>query len=263
MSTIPSSTVLKAFAVLDLYREHRQLGVTQCSELLNMPRPTAHRLLVSLVQAGALEQGETGSYRLSLRMFEIGTQAPFFRSLNEHAQPGMEELSGETGLNGHLAIRDATDVLYLLKVCGRSNRVRTRLGVRNPLYATALGKILLAHSPAHIIEDSLAAELRAFTPHTLTDPHRLLEQIEAARVSGFAYDFEERHSGIACAATAIRDRTGSVVAAISVTAPVEKYRSRLNELHGPLARAARRIEKRLNSGSLMVPKGVVQTSGRL
>lgn len=250
MATSPSSTVLKAFSVLDLFYEHRQLGVKECSVLLGIPRPTAHRLLVSLTAAGAVEQTPTGSYRLSLRMFEIGSQSPFFRALHERAQPGMESLAAATGLNGHLGVRDGRDVVYILKVCGEG-RIQTRLGIRNPLHATGLGKLLLAYSPAHVVEGVLSGNLERFTAHTITDPKRLLDQLLQARQTGLAHELEERQIGVGCAATGIRDRTGAVVAAISISAPVERYRHRLTSLHRPLRAAASAIEKRLNAGTLL------------
>lgn len=241
MSTAPSSTVLKAFSVLDLFREYPQVGVTQCSDLLGLPRPTAHRLLTSLACAGALERTGSGAYRLAIRMFEIGTQAPFFRSLSDHGRVAMEGLVAGTNLISHLAVRDGRDVVYLVKVSHQTGRVQTRIGLRNPLYATALGKVLLAHASRDIIEEVIAAPLDMFTPHTVPNAQMLCEQLVEVRRTGFGYDREERQLGVVCVATGIHDQSGAVVAALSVSAPAETHRQRLDELKAPLARAAKSI----------------------
>jgi citrate lyase subunit beta/citryl-CoA lyase len=73
--------VLKAFRVLDLFRAHRQVGVSQSAELLGITKANAHRLLVSLATAGALERTDSGQYRLSIWMFEVGAQVPLLRAL--------------------------------------------------------------------------------------------------------------------------------------------------------------------------------------
>lgn len=246
MATAPSSTVLKAFSVLELFRDYPQVGVTQCGELLGLPRPTAHRLLISLVAAGALERTGSGAYRLALRMFEIGVQAPFFRALNEQAQVAMEQLVAGTRLLSHLAVREDTDVVYLLKVSHARGRVRTRVGLRNPLYATGLGKALLAEAPSQVLDKVVERGFERFTPYTVATVQVLCEQLRDVRRTGFAYDLEERQLGVACIARGIKAPDGEIVAALSLSAPAETHRKQLKTLQGPLKRAVDSIEQRIS-----------------
>ncbi|WP_433499890.1 IclR family transcriptional regulator [Sphaerimonospora sp. CA-214678] len=246
MSTSPSLTVLKAFKVLDLFRSHHQVGVSQCAELLGLTKSNAHRLLVSLAAAGAVERTDSGQYRLSIWMFEVGAQVPLLRALTEHAQAPMERLVAETGLQAHLAVRDDTELIYLLKIGRVEGRVRTRPGTRNPLYATGLGKALLAGAPESVIEDVIAQGLRPLTKHTRTSPALLRAELADVLRTGFAYDREERQIGVSCVATALRDRTGRVIAAISVPSDSETWADSPSRLHQPLRRTARAIEARIN-----------------
>jgi DNA-binding IclR family transcriptional regulator len=255
MPTEPSTTVLKAFTVLELFRRYPHLGVSQCAVLLGMTRASAHRLLVSLTAAGALERTASGRYRLAIWMFEVGTQAPLMRALHDRAQVAMGRLAEDVRLQAHLAVRDGTHLVYLLKTSHVAGRVNTRPGARNPLYATALGKVLLAGAPDAVVDRVLSAPLRRFTPHTRTSPTLLRAQLDEVRRTGFAYDLEERQQGVACIATAIRDRDGKVIAAISIPTPAENYLGRLDTLRPPLQRAASSVEESLRTLSASVLSG--------
>lgn len=224
---------------------HNELGVTQCSELLGIPRPTAHRLLTTLATAGALERTNSGTYRLSLWMFEIGVQVPFFRALQESSEVALEQLVAKTRLISHLAVREGTEVVYLLRICHQNARVQTRIGLRNPLYATALGKVLLAHAPKDVFARVFTTEFQRFTPFTRTDPQLLVEELHQVQQTGFGYDHEERQLGVSCIASGIRDATGKVVAAISISVPAESHGMKLNSLKLPLHAAVSLVEEGL------------------
>src|SRR5690606_32552325 len=154
------------------------------------------RLLTSLAAAGALERTGSGAYRLSLRMFEIGAQAPVFRTFQEQAQMAMEQLVSETKMTGHLGVRDGVEVVYLLKVRHWPGRVRTRIGQRNPLHATALGKVLLAYADEGVVRHAVASGLKRYTPYTITTMSALSKQLDSIRRTGYGYDLEERQLGV-------------------------------------------------------------------
>lgn len=253
MATAPSTTVLKAFAVLDLFRDRRHIGVAECARLLDLPRPSAHRLLVSLTAAGALERTESGQYQLALRMFELGAQAPFRRALFDQAHPPLQALVTAGRMAAELAVREGIDVLYLLKVTHDADRASTRAGGRGPLYATALGKTLLADAPGWVMEQVLARGLRPFTPYTITSPTQLVGQVEAVRHSAFAWEMEERQVGLVSVATPVHDRDGNTLAAVSISGPSEIYRQRLDRLRHPLRKAADAIERNVRG----LPRSVV------
>jgi len=118
--------------------------------------------------------------------------------------------------------------------------------VRHSLHATAIGKILLAHAPEEVVSELLSQGLHRFTSYTITTQDQLREQLQRVREEGFAYDREERTVGLVSIATAIRDPKGGSPAALSLLAPVEKYRQRLESLKQDLSAAKRTIEANLS-----------------
>ena len=117
----------------------------------------------------------------------------------------------------HLAILDGHDALYVEKLSGhQAVHVISRVGGRLPLHATGVGLVLLAFAPADLQEDYLASPLTKFTPLTQTDPDALRRRLAEIRATGVARMSEEMTPGSSSLAAPILDRTGLVVAAVSV-----------------------------------------------
>jgi DNA-binding IclR family transcriptional regulator len=245
MATNASSTVLKAFQVLDLFRDHPVVGAAECARLLGMPRASAYRMLISLVEAGVLEVTPSGHYRLTLKVFELGLHVPRQRWLYDAAYLAMERLVSRTRLSAHLAVREELQLVYVVNLRHAPDRTSARPGERNWLHATAIGKVLLAYASPDLIEDLFDAGLRPFTPNTITTRKRLREQLEVIRHEGCAYDREERTLGLVSVAVPIRDRGGETVAALSVLGPVETYRGRMDRMRDELFASRAEIERRL------------------
>lgn len=245
MATSPSTTVLKAFELLELFSERPLLGAGEAARLLGTPRASTHRLLVTLRAAGVLESNDHGQYRLGLRLFELGSFAPLRRRLHDESTLPLEQLASEVALPAHLAVRDGVDLLYLEKVHQRPADVPTRVGQRAPLHATAAGKVLLAHAPRTVVERYVTEPVQRFTAHTIVEPRRLLVELDRIRDRGLAWEREESCLGVASVATRIRNHTGKVVAAISVAAAALPHDRRLKQVERPLLVTAAEIERRL------------------
>ena len=119
----------------------------------------------------------------------------------------------------HLAVLQGTDVLYLEKIFGHSTPpTPTSVGMRRPAHATALGKVLLAHSSPDLINTVVTARLERHTPYTKTQPGSVYACLRTARSNGIATDFEETARGLTCVAAPIFDsRTGAAVGAMSIS----------------------------------------------
>lgn len=244
MATTPSSTVTKAFRVLDLFHRHAVLTTTLCADELDIPRPTAHRLLVSLRDAGAVEATEHGHFRLSLRLFELGSLAPQRRLLGDRAAAAMEELADHVRLRVHLGVRRGLHLLYLETAHGDyAQRVPTRVGNRGPLHATAIGKVLLAHAGEDVIERVLRSTLHVYTPHTICSRARLRDELAAVRDEGVAYGREEFVVGTRSLAVPVAGPDGVVRAAISIAGSAVAVTPRLDALTCALRRTATIIER--------------------
>lgn len=245
MSTPASTTVLKAFQLLDLFSERPLLGAGEAARLLGTPRASTHRLLVTLRIAGVLESTEDGQYRLGLRLFELGSFAPLRRRLHDEATLPMERLSLQVSLPVHLSVRDGMDLLCVEKVYHRRFDVPTRVGQRAPLHDTAAGKVLLAYAPRTIIERYVAEPMARRTVHTIVEPGRLLSELDRIRDRGLAYERQESCLGVTSVATGVWNHTGKIAAAISVSASTLAECRRLESVERPLLATATEIQRRL------------------
>lgn len=200
----------------------KHLSLAEVARRSGLPKSTAHRILSSLVDLGAVER-QAQAYRLGLRMFEIGEHVPRKRDLREAALPFMEDLYEVTHETVHLAVLDGTEVLYIERIQGhhKQRQLASRVGGRLPAHCTGVGKALLAFTPDSAAAVVREANLRALTPYTITSPRLLLQELTAIRQTHISIDRDESAVGIHCVATPIVVG-GSAVAAMSVTGPADR-----------------------------------------
>ncbi|UYM06740.1 IclR family transcriptional regulator [Solicola gregarius] len=223
------SVASRVLAVLGAYdSEHRRLALSEIARRADLPLPTAHRLVGELAQWGALVRQPDGAYVVGRRLWDIGLLAPVQSGLREVASPFLHDLYGATLATVHLAVRDGTEALYVDRHAGHSSvPVVSQVGSRLPLYATGVGKVLLAYAPPGLVDEVLA-DLRHVTPYTVTQPGRLRDQLRRVRRDGFAQTSEEMSLGACSVAVPIRDGRDVVVAALGiVVANLSRDRPRL------------------------------------
>lgn len=203
-----------------------------------LSRSTAHRLLQQLVAHGYVRQGLGKRYGLGPTLIEFG-----FRALHENpvpvvARPVLEELAGAVLDTVHLAIVDGEQVLYLDKIAGqRGAEMRSRIGHRMPLTSTGIGKALLLDD-----EGSWASTFAREQPEG--DVAAFLAVMRGYAEAGATMDLEENEPGIRCVAAPVRDGSGGIVAAISVSATTPYMAvERLHGLAPSVRAAARRISR--------------------
>ncbi|WP_426247434.1 IclR family transcriptional regulator [Nocardioides sp. LHG3406-4] len=214
----------KAMRVLTAYGpDDHVLTFTELRGRTELAKATLHRVAADMVSAGLLERHDEG-YRLSGRIFEIGMRAATGRGLLELATPYLEELYGQLRETVHFGIRDGDEVVYLSKTVGhRAVAAPSRLGGRMPLHVTAIGKVLLAHAPAEVRARVLGGPLARHTPRTVVAPGLLERELEQVRATGAAFEFEESAPGLTCVGAPVREGSGSVVAAVSVSGPITRF----------------------------------------
>ena len=219
----------RIFAVLGAFdAEHRRLSLSELARRSGQPLTTAFRLAGELVRVGALVRVGSGEYAIGRRMWDLGLLAPVQSGLRDIASPFLHDIYGATLATVHLAVRDGTEVLYLDRLAGHASvPVVSRIGARLPLYATGVGKVLLAFAPTDVQAEVLA-DLRRITPYTVTQPGRLREQLRRVHREGFAQTVDEMTLGACSVAVPVRDREGGVVAALGVVVPdLKRDRPRL------------------------------------
>jgi len=124
----------------------------------------------------------------------------------------------------HLVVLDRLEVLYIDKrESYRSLRIVSQVGMRLPAHCTGVGKVLLAHlEPEQRAEVINVKGLARFTRNTLTDIKVLENELTRIRAQGYAIDNEEIMDSLRCIAAPIRDQTGKVISAISLSGPVSR-----------------------------------------
>ncbi|UCC64220.1 MAG: IclR family transcriptional regulator [Anaerolineae bacterium] len=244
-----STTVAKAFAILDMLvsKGGNGLSLSEVSSHLQVSKSTAHRYLTTLEELEVVTRDERDHFALGPKLIELTGAFLSTYDLRTESDPSLNKLSAQTQETVHLAIPSGNAVVYVAKVDSpHSVRMASRLGTRNPLHCTALGKAILAHYPPDRVEEIIREGLSARTPHTLTTPEALRAELECVRAQGFATDDQENEIGVRCASAPIFDYTGKVIAAISVSGPASRVtRERSIEL-GPLVKeAAQQVSRRM------------------
>jgi DNA-binding IclR family transcriptional regulator len=219
MTSSVSGTFLgRAVAVLTAFRaDDDDLGAAELARRSGLPRSTAHRIALDLVDAGLLERRGT-KVRLGLRLFEIGQRVPRQRVLRDAAVPHMSDLREATRQTVHLAVLEGREVVYL-EILGTSGgpRLPSRVGGRLPAHVTGVGKAILAFSPPETVRAVLDAGLVKTSERSVTAPGLLAKELETIRREGVAYDREESGAGIVCAASPVLGPDGLALGALSVS----------------------------------------------
>jgi DNA-binding IclR family transcriptional regulator len=234
-------SLLHGLAILDMFdRDRPVVSLAEIAQKLGVHRSSASRLAATLASAGYLESaGEQGRYRLAGKVAALGELATAGTELRRAALPGLRELVQRLGETGHLAVLEGNEAVTVEVVDGwHSVRMHSWVGKRSPGHCSSMGKALLAGlDPAAFSSLYPGTRLEARTPATITRRRDLERHLAEIRAQGYAEDREELEPGLCCVAAPVFDRTGQVVASVSVSGPV----SRIHESAVPaIAREVRR-----------------------
>lgn len=192
-----------------------------------LPHATVRRLTVELAAAGALERGEDGRFCVGLRLWQLGTLAPRTESLRSLAQPFMEDLYSALRQHVQLAVLEGREAVIVERLSApTAMEIVSRVGGRLPLHCSGVGKILLSHGGAELVDSVLSGPLSRPTVRTEVDPAALRSELAQCRRTGTATVREELTVGADSVATRILDGAGQVVAALSVVVRSGSVRER-------------------------------------
>ena len=244
------SSVKKALELLDHFTVERpELSLAEISREVDAHKSSVFRVLTTLKASGFLEKDSlSGKYRLGLKILDLAGRVRGCHDIRQIAAPFMEELARQTEEVIHLAVLDGADIVYLEKKGqGQILTVATRVGGRNPAYASSMGKILLADLSESELKGILGqGKLKKLTPNTIDEIPKLIKELASIRKQGFALDNEETFPGIRCVGAPIRDARGRVIAAVSATVPAQRMDDkRIRELWRLVTNTARMISERV------------------
>jgi len=224
----PKHTVRAVKRVIDILEsfnyEQFELGLSELSEKVGLPKSTLYRYLETLKERGFITQDpETGKYRLGMRLFELGSIVQNNLDLRKLAHPYLKKLADETNMTVHLCVLDEERGVgvYIDKIENPNARVSySQLGKTIPLHTGGVGKALMAYLPEERIKEIIQKHgLPRLTPNTVTDPDMLMKTLQEIREKGYSIDNEEVALGVKCVAAPIRNINGDVIASISVSGP--------------------------------------------
>ena len=237
------SSVLKVFGILQALGEEREIGITELSQRVMMSKSTVYRFLQTMKTLGYVAQeGESEKYSLTLKLFELGARALQNVDLIRSADIQMREISRLTKETIHLGALDEDSIVYIHKIDSMYNlRMYSRIGRRNPLYSTAIGKV--RNDVNQILE---GGEYKRSTERTITSTEALLPVLDQVREQGYGEDNEEQEEGLRCIAVPVFDRFGVVIAGLSISFPTLRFsEERLQEYVAMLHTAARKISAQM------------------
>jgi IclR family acetate operon transcriptional repressor len=222
--TPPNQSLDKAFALLrEIAAARGQMSIPQLAHKLGLPKATAHRLVTSLEEVGAVVKEKRGHYHIAPMIADLAAAADHRALMARIARPALKALARAHRKTAHLAALDGDMVTYLAKESGGSPLL-TLEGTQLEAYCSGLGKALLAHLPEAQREAYLAeGPFPRLTARTLTEPDALRAELERTRERGYALDNAEVLDSLKCVAVPVFDTHGRAVAALSLSGAAEDY----------------------------------------
>ncbi|AUH35551.1 HTH-type transcriptional regulator BhcR [Paracoccus tegillarcae] len=215
----------RALDVLELLARGNGLTLSQIAETTGQPPSTVHRILTTLNQRGMAESdAATQAWHVGPACFGLGAAFTRRADIVDRARPILHKLMEDTGETANLGVLYGDTVLFVSQI-ETQQPVRACLapGTRVPLYASGIGKALLAFGSDDALQAILdGPSLAGFTPQTLVSPDALREDLSRTRHRGFAVDDEERAVGMRCVAAPVLDVAGQPIAGISISGPTHR-----------------------------------------
>ncbi|MEU1470499.1 IclR family transcriptional regulator [Streptomyces sp. NPDC005761] len=243
--------VTRALDVLELFLHgDGTLSAPEVTRKLQLPRTTVHELLTTLAARSYVVTvpDQPGRYRLGVRTYQLGSRYAEQLDLAAEGQQVARQVAETCGETVHVAILEGTDVIYIAKVDStHAVRMVSAAGRKLPAHCTSVGKMLLAALPERELDARLdGLELTGMTPDSITDEEELRAALASVRERGVAVEHRESNPDVSCVAAPVRDRSGRVVAALSVSVPMIRWsEEREAELAALAAEGAEALSGRL------------------
>jgi DNA-binding IclR family transcriptional regulator len=223
----PAIQVLeRMFSLLDLLASHQDpVSLKLISEQTGLHPSTAHRILNDLTVGRYVDRPEAGSYRLGMRLLELGNLVKARLDVRDAALGPMRELHKLTHQPVNLSMRQGDEIVYIERTYSERSgmQVVRAVGGRAPLHLTSVGKLFLAHDdPQRVRAYAARTGLAGHTRNSITDASTLERELSKVLQYGTARDDEELELGVRCMAAGIFDDQSKLVAGLSISAPADR-----------------------------------------
>jgi DNA-binding IclR family transcriptional regulator len=225
--TTPAIQVVeRIFTLIDVLASREDpISLKEISEKTGLHPSTAHRILNDLALGRFVDRPEAGSYRLGMRLLELGNLVKARLSVRDAALLPMRELHKLTQQPVNLSVRQGDEIVYIERAYSERSgmQVVRAIGGRAPLHLTSVGKLFLAaEDPQRLRAYASRTGLPGHTRNSITQLPVLERELAKARQYGVARDNEELELGVRCMAAGIQDDQGRLVAGLSISAPTDR-----------------------------------------
>ncbi len=226
-SKVPAIQVLeRTFLLLDLLASYPDpVSLKLISEQTGLHPSTAHRILNDLTTGRFVDRPQAGSYRLGMRLLELGNLVKARLDVRDAALGPMRELHKVTHQPVNLSMRQGDEIVYIERTYSERSgmQVVRAIGGRAPLHLTSVGKLFLAHDdPQRVRAYATRTGLAGHTRNSITTLPALERELTKVASQGTARDDEELELGVRCLAAGILDDQGKLVAGLSISAPADR-----------------------------------------
>ena len=227
LATQPTIQVLeRMFSLLDVLASFQDpVSLKTISEKTGLHPSTAHRILNDLAIGGFVDRPQVGSYRLGMKLLELGNLVKVRLDVRDAALGPMRELHKLTHQPVNLSVRQGDEIVYIERSYSERSgmQVVRTVGGRAPLHLTSVGKLFLAQDdPLRVRAYATRTGLAGHTRNSITDPAALERELAKVRRLGIARDDEELEVGVRCMAAGIYDDQNKLVAGLSISAPADR-----------------------------------------
>ena len=213
----------RMFSLLDILANREEaMSLKEISEKSGLHSSTAHRLLNDLATGRFVDRPAAGSYRLGMRLLELGNMVKARLNVRDAALTPMRELHKLTQQPVNLSMRQGDEIIYVERTYSERSgmQVVRAVGGRAPLHLTSVGKLFLAFDdPQRLRSYATRTGLTGQTRNSITQLPILERELSKARQYGIARDNEELEMGVRCMAAGIYDDQNKLVAGLSISAP--------------------------------------------
>lgn len=223
--------------------------IRDLSKQLSVPRSTVYRILNTLHAHNVVQRRLDGTYVLGPRLLSLASKVRSDTSFDliAIAQPIMKRLAEQTGEANKLSVLDQQSVVVVAAFAGQGQyALNPAVGQSFPLHAGAASKMLLTHMGQQAIDALLETPLPRFTPRTITEPPKLLTELNRIRKQGWASDRGEHGGSVWAVAAPITAPSGGIIAALSIPyLAADKENEERERLRDLVVEAATEISSRI------------------
>ncbi len=213
----------RMFTLLEILAGREEaVSLKEISEKSGLHSSTAHRILNDLATGRFVERPAAGSYRLGMRLLELGNLVKGRLNVRDAALAPMRELHRLIQQPVNLSMRQGDEIVYIERAFSERSgmQVVRAIGGRAPLHLTSVGKLFLAaDDPQRIRAYATRTGLAGHTKNSITQLGTLERELSKVRQHGNAQDNEELELGVRCMAAGIYDDQAHLVAGLSISAP--------------------------------------------